>query len=141
MAVSLSGSGAAVTDSITPTDPGLTDAERARLSPQCAIMLAMLLVKPRWNFDLYKVGLSYTRRISDIRAAGYEINVIANNQTGGRLYGLQVFKPYSDGSIGLAIICDDDSQESMALVATESYLIDLRTAASDGWRGIPGRLA
>lgn len=141
MADTLSGSGAAVTDSITPTDPGLTDAERARLSPQCARMLALLLVCPRWNYELADISLSYTRRLSDIRAHGYDITVIATGDTGARLYGLHVFKHLSDGSMALAAICDEEYQESMALVATESYLIDLRTAASDGWRGIPGAFA
>lgn len=80
-----------------PTDPYLTDQERERLTPQCSRILSALRERPRWNYELAEIGLSYTRRISDLRAAGHQVDIIATTETGARLYGLVTDCPACKG--------------------------------------------
>jgi hypothetical protein len=82
--------GAAGSASITPTDPGLSAAERERLTPQCAAVLGVLRRGPAWNYELASIGLSYTRRLSDLRAHGYQVDIVATGEHGVHLYGLIV---------------------------------------------------
>ena len=82
------GPGSAGSVSITPTDPYLSDAERARLTPQCWAVLQSLRRGPAWNYELATIGLSYTRRLSDLRAHGYQVDIIQTGENGARLYGL-----------------------------------------------------
>lgn len=75
---------------ITPTDPGLPRSEHPRLSRQCMAILGLLAARPQWNYELALVGLSYTRRLSDLRAHGFRVELIATGEHGARLYGLVV---------------------------------------------------
>lgn len=75
---------------ITPTDPGLPRSEHPRLSRQCMAILGLLAARPQYNYELALVGLSYTRRLSDLRAAGFRVELIATGEAGARLYGLVV---------------------------------------------------
>lgn len=56
-----------------PCDPHVAEADKPRLSGQCAAILAMLEAGPRTNAELAAVSLKYTSRVSDIRAAGYDV--------------------------------------------------------------------
>ena len=75
---------------ITPTDPGLARSELPRLTRQCYAMLGLLAARPQWNYEMALVGLSYTRRLSDLRAAGFKVERIQTGEHGARLYGLVV---------------------------------------------------
>lgn len=88
---------APATPSITPTDPTLTDAERRRLAPQAVAVLRTLERGPAWNYELATIGLSYTRRISDIRDHGFDVRILANGESGARCYGLTVLCPNCNG--------------------------------------------
>jgi hypothetical protein len=64
--------------------------ERRRLSAQCAAVLARLECGPATNRDLALISLKYTSRISDLRQAGYNVQVIARNaRTGLTTYQLK----------------------------------------------------
>jgi hypothetical protein len=117
MAVSLSGCGAAVADSITPTDPGLSPAERERLTPQCLAVLNCLRRGPAWNYELATIGLSYTRRLSDLRAHNHQVDIIQNGDHGARLYGLVITCPTCKG--GDLVRCDHCNDVGSLLVARE----------------------
>lgn len=85
---------------VTPTDPGLDPAEAPRLSRQNRAILDLLRERPRWNHELAAVALSYTRRISDLRAHGYRVDILpsaAGTEHGARLYGLVLECPVCDG--------------------------------------------
>ena len=65
-------------------------AETPRLSKQCATMLERLRQGPATNHELARIGLKYTSRISDLRAAGYDIQIVGKNtETGERTYALR----------------------------------------------------
>lgn len=49
------------------------EADKQRLSRQCQVILDMLQVAPRLNVELAAVSLKYTSRVSDLRAAGYDV--------------------------------------------------------------------
>jgi hypothetical protein len=44
-----------------------------RLSNQCRQILERLRIGPASNIELAQIALKYTSRISDLRAAGYEV--------------------------------------------------------------------
>jgi hypothetical protein len=76
-----------------PCDPNVTEAvEAKRLSAQCRTMLDAFRaagVDGMTNDDLARISRKYTSRISDLRAAGYEVRIIAQNfKTGLVVYRL-----------------------------------------------------
>lgn len=114
---------------ITPTDPGLEPSEVPRLSRQGTAMLAALLERPRWNYELAELGLSYARRLSDIRAAGFVVAIIARTDEGGRLYALQV------GADQLSVprcISDPAHVGTLLLYAPDALFISWREAQAWG---------
>jgi hypothetical protein len=76
-----------------PCDPHVAEADKPRLSGQCAAILALLRAGPRTNAELAAVSLKYTSRLSDLRAAGYEITCqrleggVTLYRLGGRIDG------------------------------------------------------
>lgn len=80
-----------------PTDPGIEPSEIPRLTRQNLVMLAALHRGPVWNYNLANIGRSYTRRISDIRAAGVRVEIVATGKHGARLYAIVDTCPICDG--------------------------------------------
>lgn len=68
---------------IEPRDPHLDEAEKPRLSAQCRAILDRLRKGPATNTELSGIALKYTGRISDLRAAGYEVKIVARDLTSG----------------------------------------------------------
>lgn len=60
-----------------------SDIERRRLSAQCAAILDRLQRGPASNRELAGVSLKYTSRISDLRKAGYDVQVAARDVRSG----------------------------------------------------------
>ena len=74
---------------IPPCDPNVKPEEAPRLSKQCAAILARLQEGPATNRELAAISLKYTSRISDLRAAGYEVSITArDHETGLNTYAL-----------------------------------------------------
>lgn len=57
--------------------------ERARLSRQCLTMLDRLEQGPCTNRELSAISLTYTRRISDLREAGFDVQVATRDRRSG----------------------------------------------------------
>ena len=73
-----------------PTDPRLHPDEKPRLSAQCQKILDRLRQGSATNKELAFISLKYTGRISDLRAAGYVIEVIhRDHKTGLTFYQLR----------------------------------------------------
>ena len=65
-------------------------AEAPRLSKQCGKILERLKLGRASNFELAEFALKYTSRISDLRAAGYMIDVVEkDHESGRRVYELK----------------------------------------------------
>lgn len=62
---------------------GYPRAEHKRLSRQCEAMLARLKEGPTSNGELARFSLKYTSRLSDLRAAGYDIRILSRNTKSG----------------------------------------------------------
>lgn len=74
---------------IPPCDPNAHPDEAPRLSRQCRAILQRLIVGPMTNVSLASIALKYTSRISDLRAAGYDIRVADRcHETGVVVYRL-----------------------------------------------------
>lgn len=58
---------------LQPCDPNVHEADKPRLVGQNAAILARLRQGPATNAELAKISLKYTSRISDLRAAGYDV--------------------------------------------------------------------
>jgi hypothetical protein len=58
--------------------------EARRLSGQCAAILARLHQGPATNRELAGLSLKYTSRLSDLRAAGYDVRVVERDYASGR---------------------------------------------------------
>lgn len=77
-------------------DPRLNPKEKPRLSRQCELILSRLREGPAKNTELVAIALKYTGRISDIRKAGYVVEVIERDyETGITLYALRGDNPDS----------------------------------------------
>ena len=64
--------------------------EAPRLSKQCREILERLKQGPATNRDLAGLSLKYTSRVSDLRAAGFKIEVVErNHQSGLNVYELK----------------------------------------------------
>lgn len=67
--------------------------EQRRLSKQSAEILARLQQGPATNSELAKIALKYTSRISDLRKAGYNVQVCSRDgATGLTVYRLECSK-------------------------------------------------
>ena len=65
-------------------------AERARLSRQCAAILARLKAGPATAAELIDIGFNYRARISELRKRGHRIFVAERDyKTGRTVYELQ----------------------------------------------------
>lgn len=70
-----------------PCDPHVLEADKQRLSGQCQVILDLLRAAPRTNVELAAVSLKYTSRVSDLRAAGYDV-MCDRSKGGTTLYRL-----------------------------------------------------
>jgi hypothetical protein len=69
-------------------------AEARRLSGQCAAILARLHQGPATNRELAGLSLKYTSRLSEVKAAGWDIRVVERDyETGRVVYQLFGRKP------------------------------------------------
>lgn len=57
--------------------------EAERLSRQCRAILDRLRTGPAANSELAKLALKYTSRISDLRAAGYDVRLVSHDRESG----------------------------------------------------------
>lgn len=74
---------------IPPADPHVSPAEAPRLSGQCKVILDMLRRGRVSNYQMSKVSIKHTSRVSDLRAAGHDIRVVERNAvTGVNWYAL-----------------------------------------------------
>jgi hypothetical protein len=75
---------------VVPRDPNVAGiAEKRRLSGQNAAILARLRQGPATNAELAAISLKYTSRNSDLRRAGYPVEVISRDRkTGVVVYAL-----------------------------------------------------
>lgn len=68
---------------VVPVSQALAPATRRRLSRQAEAMLARLQAGPATNRELVGIGLNYRARISDLRAAGYDVVVQSHDHGTG----------------------------------------------------------
>lgn len=68
---------------LPPRDTHVERAERPRLSGQNRAILELLERGPATNRELAAISLKYTSRISDLRAAGYNVVVVDRDRTTG----------------------------------------------------------
>ena len=80
---------APVAKAIEPIDPKVEPVERPRLRGQNATILATLQEGLKTNRELAEVALNYRARVSDLRAAGYTIEVSEDKATGLNVYELK----------------------------------------------------
>ena len=71
-----------------PRDHRVARPEAARLSRQCRAILRRLRTSPASNIELAEIARKYTGRISDLRAAGYDVRVVGRGAHGLRWYQL-----------------------------------------------------
>lgn len=69
---------------IAPRDTHVEKVERPRLSKQNEAILKRLQQGPATNFELNEIAMKYTSRISDLRAAGYNVVVVDRDRATGR---------------------------------------------------------
>ncbi|MHB8953525.1 MAG: hypothetical protein ACYC4U_11195 [Pirellulaceae bacterium] len=74
---------------IAPRDTHVEKEERPRLSGQNLAILERLQRGPATNRELAAISLKYTSRVSDLRAAGYNVALVARDRaTGVTMYEL-----------------------------------------------------
>lgn len=74
---------------IVPRDTHVEREERPRLTGQNAAILQRLQRGPATNKELAGIALKYTSRLSDLRAAGYNVVVVDRDRaTGMTMYEL-----------------------------------------------------
>ena len=69
---------------IAPRDTHVEKLERPRLTWQNQDILKRLQQGPATNFELNQIAIKYTSRISDLRAAGYNVVVVDRDRATGR---------------------------------------------------------
>lgn len=67
--------------SVKPIDPNIDERDVPRVTGQALAILERLREGPATNHELASMSLKYSGRVSDLRAAGYEIN--AKRMSGG----------------------------------------------------------
>ena len=70
-------------DPVGPTGGTFSPSTQRRLSKQCAAILARLQEGPATNSELARMALSYTRRLSDLREAGYAVDCYKKDEETG----------------------------------------------------------
>lgn len=78
---------------ITPRDTHLAKAERPRLAGQNLNILRRLQRGSATNRELAGISLKYTGRVSDLRAAGYDVRVVSAD----RASGITVYALFDNG--------------------------------------------
>ena len=68
---------------VGPTGVTFSPSTQRRLSKQCAAILARLQEGPATNSELARMALSYTRRLSDLREAGYAVDCYKKDEETG----------------------------------------------------------
>ena len=68
---------------ITPRGVTLSAPATRRLSKQCAAIHERLQKGPATNSELARMALSYTRRLSDLREAGYAVDCYKKDEETG----------------------------------------------------------
>jgi len=68
---------------LTPRDTHVVKEERPRLTGQNLAILERLRRGPATNKELAAISLKYTGRVSDLRAAGYNVVLVARDHTTG----------------------------------------------------------
>ena len=68
--------------------PATSPDTRRRLHRQALKILDLLRMRPVWNYEMAQIALSYTRRLSDLRAYGYRVEIITRDECGANLYGI-----------------------------------------------------
>jgi hypothetical protein len=58
---------------------------RPRLSRQCLAILERLQAGPATNAELVQLALKYTGRLSELRQAGYDVQVATHNRKTGQV--------------------------------------------------------
>jgi len=75
---------------ILPRDTHVVRQERPRLSGQNQAIIERLRLGPATNRELAQIALKYTSRLSDLRAAGYDVVVVDRDRaTGMTMYELK----------------------------------------------------
>ena len=69
---------------IVPRDTHVVKEERPRLTGQNLAILERLQRGPATNRELAAISLKYTSRVSDLRAAGYNVVVVDRDRATGR---------------------------------------------------------
>lgn len=69
---------------IAPRDTHVEKVERPRLTGQNQAVLERLQQGPATNFELNQIAIKYTSRVSDLRAAGYNVVVVDRDRATGR---------------------------------------------------------
>lgn len=73
-----------------PCDPTVTSEEAPRLSRQCQALLDRLRLGRVSNDEMSRISRKYTSRVSDLRKAGYSIEVVSRDKkTGLVIYELK----------------------------------------------------
>lgn len=71
-------------------DPRVPSAAKPRLSRQCLAVLLRLQQGPASNRELSEIALKYTGRLSELRAAGYAVEIVEQDHATGRfVYALR----------------------------------------------------
>jgi hypothetical protein len=70
-------------DYVEPRDPRVGATEAKRLSAQCLAIAKRLREGRATNADLALIALKYTGRISDLRKAGFVIEVVERDRKSG----------------------------------------------------------
>ncbi len=70
---------------LTPTDPNVHPNEIPRMSAQNRAVLDALRQRMISNYDLAKIALNYTGRISDLRKYGYDIQARRDDFISGKV--------------------------------------------------------
>jgi hypothetical protein len=66
----------AIKRGVSPCDPNVKPTDEKRLSGQNALILQRLRQGPASNTELASLSLKYTSRVSDLRAAGFNIECL-----------------------------------------------------------------
>ena len=73
-----------------PTDPHVAAEEAPRLTGQNLAILQRLQRGPATNVELARIALKYTSRISDLRKAGYNVQIIQRDKRSGHtMYAIE----------------------------------------------------
>lgn len=76
---------------VVPASPALAPVERRRLAGQNAAILERLERGPATRRELTEIALNVTARVSELRAAGYDVRVVERDYATGRtVYAIDI---------------------------------------------------